>query len=84
METGNRSAKKIARADADGLGKPLYRRDLRVALAALDPADLGRVDTAAFGNFLLRHFSGQPGTPEVPPKIATHGGDRPRWRDISP
>ncbi len=78
------SAEQIARAETNGFCQPLHRRYLGVALAALDAADLGGVDAAAFGNFLLRHFAVEPRSPQVPPKVATHARDRRCWRSISP
>jgi hypothetical protein len=37
----------------DGGGEFFQRRDLRVAFAALDPADLPRLDAAALGDLFL-------------------------------
>lgn len=78
------SAEQIACGEAKGFCQPLHRRDLGVALAALDAADLGGVDATAFRNFLLRHLAVEPRTPQVPPQVATHARDRRCWGIESP
>jgi hypothetical protein len=78
------SAQQVARGESHGFGKLLDRRDLRIALAALDSRYLGCVHPAPVRDFLLRHPGPQAGTPKIPAEVATHAGDRPCWRRISP
>lgn len=44
----------LARLDLDRFGKPPQRRDFRIALPGLHPADLRGVDAAALRNLFLR------------------------------
>jgi hypothetical protein len=49
----------------DSGGQAFHGRDARVSLACLDPADLGGVDAAAFGNLLLAEAELLAGCPQV-------------------
>lgn len=78
------SAQQIAWRDFYGLGESLQRRDSRIALACLDPADLGGVDATAFGHFLLGQASLLARTAKVFAEGAGHAEDSLRWRPTSP
>lgn len=54
-----------------------HRRNLRVAFAPLDPADLSRLNAAAFGDLFLGQTKFLAGSPEVLAEVA-HAVDRPR------
>lgn len=56
MREGAWLVEELARLDLDCFRKPTQRRDLRVALSCLHPADLRDVDAAA----LCDLFLGQP------------------------
>jgi hypothetical protein len=68
---GNR-AKQLVGRDFDRRRQAFNRRDLRVAPATLDPADLGRVDATARGDLFLRQPTAFPNTSKIPPKVARH------------
>jgi hypothetical protein len=57
----------------DGGSELFHRRDLGVAFAGLDPADLGGVDAAAFSDLLLSQLEARAGFPQVGTEVA-HAG----------
>ena len=57
-------------------GQFFYRRDLRVAFAALNPADLAGLNTAARRQLFLSELEVLAGRPQVGAKVA-HAVDRP-------
>lgn len=82
--TGLPSAQQIAWRDFYGFGKSFHRRNPWIALACLDPTDLGGVDPTAVRNFLLRQASPFARTAKVSAEIAGHAGDNLRWQPTSP
>jgi hypothetical protein len=48
-----RSVEELARLDLDRFCKPFKRRDFRIALPGLHPADLRDMNAAALGDFFL-------------------------------
>lgn len=68
-------AEQLTRWDLEGGREFAKRRDLGVAFSRLDPADLGRVDTAAFGHLLLGQIQLLAGSTQVGSQVA-HATDR--------
>jgi hypothetical protein len=78
-----RSVEELAGLDLDRFCKAAQRRDFRIALPGLHPADLRDMDAAA----LCDLFLGDPQVFACLPQSGAevgHGGDRLRWRRKPP
>jgi len=81
--TGCGLIEQFAWLDLDRLGKPAQRRDLRIALPRLHPADLRDMDAAALRNLFLGEPQAFACLPQ-PDAELSHGRDRPRLRRKAP
>lgn len=63
---------KLAGRQPEPLGDLQQRRDLRIALAGLDPADLPGLDPGSLGELFLRQLAFFAGSPQVLAEVA-HG-----------
>jgi hypothetical protein len=74
-----RLVEELARLDLDRFCKPPQRRDFRIALPGLHPADLRGMDAAALCDLFLGEPQAFPCLPQSGAEVG-HGRDRLRWR----
>ena len=77
------SFEQLSRLQLNSFGQLEERRDLRVAFASLDTADLGGVDAAALSDLLLSQAKPLAGFPQIGPEVA-HRSDRLPWEPLAP
>lgn len=78
-----RLVEQLARLDLDRFCKSPQRRDFRIALPGLHPADLRDMDAAALRNLFLGEPEAFSCLPQSGAEVV-HGGDRLRWRQKPP
>lgn len=78
-----RLVEELARLDLDRFCKPFKRRDFRIALPGLHPADLRDMDAAALCDLFLGEPQAFPCLPQFGSEVG-HGWDRLRWRQKPP